>query len=91
MSQSTTATKLLEDEQLRPQLRLVSGSQQEAAKYRINSCENGTWVIFDESDTCQFVGSIEQCQEWLDREENREHNDGFLSFIRQLISRGGKK
>ena len=39
---------------------------------RVRHIENDRWVVLDVDDTPLMTGSLRECEDWLDREENRD-------------------
>lgn len=59
--------------------------------YRIQPVTGDQWTIVDERDESVFVGTLKQCEDWLDFQENAsgrsQTRGGWWEWLRQFFRR----
>ncbi|QDT34654.1 hypothetical protein [Thalassoglobus polymorphus] len=55
-------------------------------EFRIHEFQNRNWVVFDQSDEVRFSGSLGECEDWLDWEENQEGRKGLIKFVQVFFA-----
>ncbi len=60
-------------------------------KYTLRHIEDDQWDVHSADDVSVFVGTLRDCEDWLDRQENRERKRGSLfksmsRWVRRLVT-----
>jgi hypothetical protein len=54
--------------------------------YRVHSVHGDQWTIIDDRDQVVFVGTMRQCEDWLDCHDNSQPRPSFVkAWIRALF------
>lgn len=74
----------------------TSPNQLAEVMHSIRHAAKNQWNVLDENDEVVFRGTLSQCEDWLDLQENRriryESGHNWLTrFVRRILGRSGQK
>lgn len=53
--------------------------------YRVKQLDNESWAIVDRGDATLFVGTMRQCEDWLDHRQNMDRLANRISLWKRIV------